>query len=125
MDVFLMIRRKKTTIFTDAKETTTVLEIKKIIEGILKKSADEQRLYDKNNQIMDDSRQISDYGYLANTSKAQSPEQIALVFKLEGRDEFESIEITQLSTPPDLPDVMKGDTQSAPLTQPNNESNDK
>jgi len=32
-DVFLMIRRKKLTIFTDAKDTTTVLELKKIIEG--------------------------------------------------------------------------------------------
>lgn len=32
-DVFLMIRRKKQTIFTDAKDTTTVLELKKIIEG--------------------------------------------------------------------------------------------
>ena len=28
-----MIRRNKTTIFADAKETTTVLEVKKIIEG--------------------------------------------------------------------------------------------
>lgn len=28
-----MIRRKKMTIFTDAKENTTVLELKKIIEG--------------------------------------------------------------------------------------------
>lgn len=32
-DVFLMIRRKKMTIFTDAKDTTTVYELKKIIEG--------------------------------------------------------------------------------------------
>ena len=28
-----MVRRKKTTIFTDAKETTTVRELKKIIQG--------------------------------------------------------------------------------------------
>jgi hypothetical protein len=28
-----MIRRKKLTIFTDAKDTTSVLELKKIIEG--------------------------------------------------------------------------------------------
>lgn len=32
-DVFLMIRRKKTTIFTDAKDNTTVQELKKMIEG--------------------------------------------------------------------------------------------
>lgn len=30
-----MIRRKKMTIFTDAKENTTVSELKKIIEGKL------------------------------------------------------------------------------------------
>jgi elongin-B len=29
----MMIRRKKTTIFTDAKDTTLVLELKKMIEG--------------------------------------------------------------------------------------------
>lgn len=32
-DVFLMIRRKNMTIFTDAKDDTTVLELKKMIEG--------------------------------------------------------------------------------------------
>lgn len=32
-DVFLMIRRKKTTIFTDAKDNTTVKELKQMIEG--------------------------------------------------------------------------------------------
>lgn len=35
-DVFLMIRRKKTTIFTDAKDNTSVGELKKMIEGELK-----------------------------------------------------------------------------------------
>lgn len=33
MCVYLMIRRKKTTIFTDAKETTNVSDLKKIIQG--------------------------------------------------------------------------------------------
>uniref|UniRef100_A0A8C1ZCV1 Elongin B n=3 Tax=Cyprinus carpio TaxID=7962 RepID=A0A8C1ZCV1_CYPCA len=45
MDVFLMIRRHKTTIFTDAKESTTIYELKRIVEGILKRSPEEQRLY--------------------------------------------------------------------------------
>ena len=47
MDVFLMVRRKKTTIFLDAKESTTVLELKKMIEGITKKAPSEQQLYNK------------------------------------------------------------------------------
>uniref|UniRef100_A0A8V0X6U2 Elongin B n=1 Tax=Gallus gallus TaxID=9031 RepID=A0A8V0X6U2_CHICK len=48
MDVFLMIRRHKTTIFTDAKESSTVLELKRIVEGILKRPPEEQRLYKMN-----------------------------------------------------------------------------
>ena len=44
-DVFLMIRRQKTTIFTDAKESTTVFELKRIVEGILKRAPEDQRLY--------------------------------------------------------------------------------
>lgn len=44
-DVFLTIRRHKTTIFTDAKESTTVYELKRIVEGILKRTPEDQRLY--------------------------------------------------------------------------------
>ena len=40
-----MIRRQKTTIFTDAKESTTVYELKRIVEGILKREPEEQRLF--------------------------------------------------------------------------------
>jgi len=45
MDVFLMIRRKKTTVFLDAKENTTVAELKRMVEGITKVSPAKQRLY--------------------------------------------------------------------------------
>jgi hypothetical protein len=51
MDMFLMIRRRKTTIFLDAKENTTVLELKRMIEGITKKSPNEQRLYNKDDLV--------------------------------------------------------------------------
>uniref|UniRef100_A0A2K6U689 Ubiquitin-like domain-containing protein n=1 Tax=Saimiri boliviensis boliviensis TaxID=39432 RepID=A0A2K6U689_SAIBB len=37
-----MIRCHKTTIFTDAKESSTVFELKRIVEGILKRPPDEQ-----------------------------------------------------------------------------------
>jgi transcription elongation factor B subunit 2 len=125
MDVFLMIRRQKTTIFADAKETTTVYEVKKIIEGILKKSPEDQRLYKivKDQQIaMDDSKQLSEYGYTHTTARAQLPETIGLVYRTGtngDKDEFEPLEITPVSTPPDLPDVMKGDSSNS---QPNIDS---
>lgn len=50
-DVFLMIRRHKTTIFTDAKESTTVYELKRIVEGILKRAPEDQRLYKVNKKV--------------------------------------------------------------------------
>jgi transcription elongation factor B subunit 2 len=117
MDVFLMIRRNKTTIFADAKETTTVLEVKKIIEGILKKAPEEQRLYkthkDKPPTVMEDSKQLSEYGYLHTTARAQLPETIGLVYRTAvngDKEEFEPLDITPVSTPPELPDVMKGES---------------
>ena len=51
MDVFLMIRRKKITIFLDAKENTKVSDLKKMIEGITKKPPNEQRLYNKEDVV--------------------------------------------------------------------------
>ncbi len=48
MDVFLMIRRKKTTLFLDAKENTMVAELKKMVEGITKVPPSQQRLYKDN-----------------------------------------------------------------------------
>ena len=51
MDVFLMIRRKKTTIFLDAKENTKVSDLKRMIEGITKKPPPEQRLYNKDDVV--------------------------------------------------------------------------
>ena len=46
-----MIRRKKMTIFLDAKENTTVLDLKRMIEGITKKPPIEQRLYNKEDAV--------------------------------------------------------------------------
>ena len=42
-----MVRRKKTTIFLDAKESSTVMDLKKMIEGITKKSPADQQLFNK------------------------------------------------------------------------------
>lgn len=40
-----MIRHKKLTIFIDAKESTSVLDLKKMIMGITKKAPNEMRLF--------------------------------------------------------------------------------
>ena len=48
-----MVRRKKTTIFLDAKESSTVMDLKKMIEGITKKAPADQQLFNKDDQGMD------------------------------------------------------------------------
>ncbi|XP_015589942.1 elongin-B [Cephus cinctus] len=106
MDVFLMIRRKKMTIFTDAKDNTSVIELKKIIEGILKIPPVNQQLYNKDNVLMSDMKFLSDYGLTSATAKAQSPALIGLAVRQEN-GQFEPLEMTPFSLPPDLPDVMK------------------
>lgn len=106
MDVFLMIRRKKLTIFTDAKDTTTVLELKKIIEGILKIPPQNQQLFNKENVVMEDTHMLQEYGLNSNSAKAQSPATVGLAIR-DDNGVFEQLELVSYSAPPDLPDVMK------------------
>jgi hypothetical protein len=40
-----MVRRKKTSMFVDAKESSTVLELKKMIRGITKRAIEDMKLY--------------------------------------------------------------------------------
>lgn len=78
-----MVRRHKTTIFLDAKESTSVLELKRMIEGILKRTPEEQRLY-KGEGLLDDSKTLGDCGFTNNTAKAQQPAELGLAVKQEG-----------------------------------------
>ncbi|KAM3822946.1 elongin-B isoform 1-T1 [Vipera latastei] len=104
-DVFLMIRRHKTTIFTDAKESSTVYELKRIVEGILKRPPEEQRLY-KDDQLLDDSKTLGDCGFTSQTARPQAPATVGLAFRAS-EDAFENLRIDSFSSPPELPDVMK------------------
>jgi transcription elongation factor B subunit 2 len=109
MDVFLMIRRKKVSYFIDAKESTSILELKKIIRGITKQPIDDMRLY-KDDQFLqpwDDSKTLADIGFTSSTARAQAPATIGLVFRPDAESPFEPLDITPLSIPPDLPEVMK------------------
>ncbi|XP_054719752.1 elongin-B-like [Uloborus diversus] len=112
MDVFIMVRRKKTTIFLDAKENTTVHELKKMVEGITKVPPENQLLY-KDDQVMEGHKTLGEYGLNCSTAKAQAPAQVGLAYKDSETQRFELLEITPLSNPPELPDVMKPpETQS-------------
>uniref|UniRef100_A0A3B5PNZ3 Elongin-B n=2 Tax=Xiphophorus TaxID=8082 RepID=A0A3B5PNZ3_XIPMA len=104
-DVFLMIRRHKTTIFTDAKECTTVYELKRIVEGILKRTPEDQRLY-KDDQLLEDSKTLGDCGFTNQTARPQAPATVGLAFRVND-EMFEQLHIEAFSSPPELPDVMK------------------
>jgi transcription elongation factor B subunit 2 len=106
MDVFLIIRRKKTNLFLEAKENTKVLEVKKMIQGILKVSPANQKLT-KDEAPLDDHKVLSDYGLSFHAARAQSPALIGLALRDEVTGEFEQLEVTPFSVPPELPDVMK------------------
>jgi len=68
---------------------------------------DQQLMNERGTEIFDDNKQLSDYNLNAQTARAQSPATVALVFRQESTGEFESVEISALSSPPELPEVMK------------------
>lgn len=110
-----MIRRRKTTTFIDAKESTTVIELKKMLQGITKKPPEDNRLY-KDDQPLEDNKTLGDYGFTSSTARAQAPATIGLVFRQDD-GEFEPLEIAPLSTPPELPDVMRPQESSSSHVQ--------
>uniref|UniRef100_A0A8I6AB06 Ubiquitin-like domain-containing protein n=1 Tax=Rattus norvegicus TaxID=10116 RepID=A0A8I6AB06_RAT len=57
MEVFLKIEHRKTSIFTEAKESTTVLELKHIVEGIMKRPPEDQLLF-KDNQLLEERKTL-------------------------------------------------------------------
>ncbi|CAF2232445.1 unnamed protein product [Rotaria magnacalcarata] len=121
MDVFMMIRRQKLTLFVDAKETSSVMEVKKIIEGITKVPTTNMRLIvDATKQPMDDDNQVlSDCGLSSAVAKAYSPALLYLCYRKTGNEnEWEPIDVTELSTPPPLPEVLnKSDEDKKDNTQ--------
>ena len=68
MDVFVMVRCGKTTIFTEAKESSTVFELKRVTQGIFKRPPDEQRLY----KLLDDSKTLGKCGFTSQTALPQA-----------------------------------------------------
>jgi len=105
-----MIKRQKQSIFLDVKETCQVLEVKKMVGGIMKKSPEDIKLLFKSLPL-DDSKSLKDVGLTSQTTKAQSPALIGLCLK-EGDNDFEELTITPVSKPPELPPQMK--TQESP-----------
>jgi hypothetical protein len=77
-DVFLMVRRKKTSIFLDAKESTTVLELKKMVRGITKRAVEDMKLY-KDDQVNFISRKVTYFIVSCNKKPLSFPLYLATV----------------------------------------------
>lgn len=116
MAVFLLVRHKKTSVFLSANDQDQVLEVKRMIEGILKKPPSQQELYylketdessmGDNSILLNDSSTLNESGITPNTAKAQDPAVLGLAFADES-GHFEQLDITPYSSPPPLPDVLK------------------
>lgn len=117
-DLFLRIRRHKTAIFTDAEESSTVSELKRLVEGLLKRPPDEQRLY-KDDQLLDDGKTLGECGFTSQTARPLAPASVGLAFRAD--DTFEALCIEPFSSPPELLDVMKpqdsGNSAGEPAVQ--------
>ena len=70
MDVFLIIRRHKTNIFLDAKETNTVAELKDMLQGLAKKSREDIKLF-KDDLPLEDHKTLADSGFTSSSARAQ------------------------------------------------------
>lgn len=78
-----MVRRTKTSMFLDCKEGNLVIDVKKMIEGIIKRPPEDQRLF-KDEQILDDNKTLGDCGFTNQTSKAQTPAILGLALRQDG-----------------------------------------
>ncbi|CAF4836151.1 unnamed protein product [Rotaria magnacalcarata] len=101
MDVFMMIRRQKLTLFIDTKETSSVLDVKKMIEGITKVPTNNMRLIiDSTKQAMDDDYQtLLDCGLTSATAKAYSPVLLYLCHRKNtggNENDWEPIDVAEL-----------------------------
>ncbi|KAM7102937.1 LOW QUALITY PROTEIN: elongin-B [Ciconia maguari] len=103
MDVY-MIHHHKTTIFTEAKEMTTVHELKKVVEGILKRPVEDQQLY-KDDQLLDDKTLLD--GLSSQSCHPHVPAMVGLALFRLGNGIFEPLCIDAFSSTPELPAVMK------------------
>ncbi|XP_036032080.1 elongin-B-like [Onychomys torridus] len=92
-----MIRRYKTTIFTEAKESSTVFQLKRVVESILKCPPEEQQLY-KDDQLLDDRSTLGECGFTSQTARIHAPATVGLA--LGADDTFEALNIEPFSSPP-------------------------
>ncbi|XP_062462716.1 elongin-B-like [Pezoporus occidentalis] len=106
MDVCLLICCHKTTVFTVAKDTT-VYELKKVAEGILKEPPKEQWLYKDAQLLDDDYRTLLDCSLSSQSCHPHVPAVVSLALFNPGNDTFEQLHIDLFSNTPEILLVMQ------------------
>uniref|UniRef100_A0A8C3X5X1 Elongin-B n=1 Tax=Catagonus wagneri TaxID=51154 RepID=A0A8C3X5X1_9CETA len=96
--------RSPTTVFKDGEDSSTVFELKRMVEGILKRPPYEQRLY-KDDQLLDDGKTLGERGFTSQTARPQAPATGGLTLRAD--EAFEALRIGPFSSQPELPGVMK------------------
>jgi len=76
-----------------------------MVAGITKVKPHNQRLFKDREELKDD-RTLTEYGFTATSAKPQQPGAIGLAFRNDNGD-WEDLEISPLSQPPELPEVMR------------------
>lgn len=91
--------------------------------GILKVPPANQQLFNKDYLPMSDNKALQDYGLTSLTAKAQCPALVGLALR-QSDGQFEPLEMTPFSLPPDLPDVMKSQENNGQEQSPWNNMDD-
>lgn len=100
----LIIKRKnKNTVFLGAKETTSLRELNMMIAGITKVGPENQMLYG-DEPCMDNNKTLGEYG---STAKEEASPTVHFNLRDPGIGKFKTIEVTLLSSPPELPYSVK------------------
>ncbi|KAG5313242.1 ELOB protein, partial [Acromyrmex insinuator] len=120
VNVYLLIRRKKMTLYLDVPENTQVIKLKKMIEAIFKVQPQDQRLLimflnnghlDEYKELSDSTAQLFQYGLTSSAAMVTNPAIIGLAVRQEDGS-FESLEVTPYSNtewpmPPNDDDLEK------------------
>lgn len=81
-------------------------KLKIVIAGITKVGIENQVLH-KDEKFMDDDKPFKEYGFNSSTAKDQAPAVVQLAFRDPDFGEFDTVEVTPLSSRQEPPDAVK------------------
>ncbi|XP_037059400.1 elongin-B-like [Peromyscus leucopus] len=74
-----------------------MFQLKRVVQGILQRPPEEQRLY-KDDQLLDDRKTLGECGFTSQTTRTHAPARVGPAFGAD--DAFEALHIEPFSSPP-------------------------